>query len=84
MLTLLIPLMLQIAAVDAPAAAKPEAAATAEPKKICKKEFVTGSKVKKEIVCRSAASREKAQDSMRTYFGGSGNVQPTLPKGIGG
>jgi hypothetical protein len=58
-------------------AAKPE-----EPKKICTKEYITGSRVKKQLVCRTVGfdkDAERAQDGIRKFMNGSGNIVPHPP-----
>ena len=53
-----------------------------EPKKICKKEYITGSRVKKQMVCRTLGfdkDAERAQDNIRKFQNNSGNVVPRPP-----
>jgi predicted peroxiredoxin len=73
---------------EAPAIVAPIVAATPEkPKVVCTMEPVTGTRAKKQEVCRTPGyerGADRSKDMMRQIQGGSGNVQPTLPKGIGG
>ena len=60
-----------------PAGQKPD-----EPKTICKKEYITGSRVKKQMVCRTLGfdkDAERAQDNIRKFQNNSGNVVPRPP-----
>jgi hypothetical protein len=66
--------------------ASPAAPAQGEAKSICKMEYVTGSRVKKQKVCRDAATgkaTERDQDNLRRFQNRSGDTQPVLPGGAG-
>lgn len=50
-----------------------------EPKQICKKEYITGSRVKKQMVCRPVGfdkDAERTQNNIRQFQNNSGNVVP--------
>jgi hypothetical protein len=99
MLTLLLPLLLQISApeaaqatetptatVELPAPVKPDASPE-PPKVVCTMEPVTGTRARKKKVCRTAAYEKGSQrttEYFRQLMQGSGNITPPLPKGIGG
>ena|SRR5690242_9505428 len=68
---------------QAPAAASESAAQKAdEPKKVCTQEYITGSRIKKQTVCRTIGfdkDAERAQDGMRRFMNNSGNISPHPP-----
>jgi hypothetical protein len=67
----------------APPAAKPGE----KPPLVCTMEPITGTRAKKQQVCRTPGyikGAERSKEMFRQIQGGSGNVQPTLPKGTGG
>lgn len=69
-----------------PATAVVEQAAP-EPERVCKMEPVTGSRVRKQKVCKLKGGfdpdAEKAQDLLRRFERGGSIVQPSLPPGVG-
>jgi hypothetical protein len=67
----------------APAAASETAVQEpAEAKKICKQEYITGSRLKKQMVCRTIGfdkDVQRTQDGMRRFMNNSGNISPHPP-----
>ena len=82
---------LQTQAPLADAGSAPAATTTAKPddkpELVCTMEPITGTRAKKQKVCKTPGylkGAERSKDMIRQIQGGSGNVQPTLPKGTGG
>ncbi len=68
-------------------AATTEANTDEKPALVCTMEPVTGTRAKKQKVCKTPGylkGAERSKEMFRQIQGGSGNVQPTLPKGTGG
>ncbi|MFT3725684.1 MAG: hypothetical protein QM773_19150 [Hyphomonadaceae bacterium] len=68
-------------------AAAPAVKAEEKPELVCTMEPITGTRAKKQKVCKTPGylkGAERSKDMIRQIQGGSGNVQPTLPKGTGG
>lgn len=58
-----------------------------KPELVCTMEPITGTRAKKQKVCKTPGylkGAERSKEMFRQIQGGSGNVQPTLPKGVGG
>ena len=78
---------LQPSAAPADPAAAPAVKADDKPELVCTMEPITGTRAKKQRVCKTPGylkGAERSKDMIRQIQGGSGNVQPTLPKGTGG
>jgi hypothetical protein len=83
--------LLQVESPAAPAPEAPAVPATSQaeqkPALVCTMEPITGTRARKQKVCKTPGyekGAERSKDMMRQIQNGSGNVQPTLPKGIGG
>jgi len=66
---------------------EPAKDAKAEPKVVCKLEPITGVRARKMKVCKTEEYNnrgERDRDTMRSFMGRGGNIQPTLPPGAGG
>lgn len=90
MLNIALILMLPATAVEADQqdpATQVQAAQPEKPKIVCTMEPVTGARAKEQQVCKTPGYEkgvERSKEMFRQIQGGSGNVQPTLPKGVGG
>ncbi len=69
--------------VSAPAATEVTAAKPDQPKMVCSMEPVTGTKARKQKICKPAGGfgegAEEAQDLLRKIQGTGGNITPTPP-----
>jgi hypothetical protein len=70
-----------------PEATAPAPNQPAKPKLICKRENITGTRVRQATICRTDAYNKQAErqrDNFSHMLNGSGNITPPLPPGAGG